>query len=58
MYIRNSGVAHAPLSILDTMKTRFMKPPQNDFRLVGPIEFPPIALVPSRSHGYMVMLAQ
>ena len=35
MYIRNSGVAQAPLSMLDTMNTRLMKPPQNDLRFVG-----------------------
>mgnify|MGYP003418782574 CR=1 FL=1 len=58
MYIRNSGVAQAPLSMLETMNTRLMKPPQKDLRFVGPIELPPIGFVPSSSQGYMVMLAQ
>lgn len=35
MYIKNSGVAQAPLSILDTMNTIFTKPPQKLLRLVG-----------------------
>ncbi len=58
MYIRNSGVAHAPLSMLETMNTRFTNPPQNDLRFVGLVELPPIESVPFSSHGYMVMLAQ
>ena len=58
MYIRNSGVAQAPLSMLDTMNTIFTKPPQKDLRLVGALELPPIEIVPPVSQGYMVMLAQ
>ena len=56
--MRNSGVAQAPLSMLDTMKTMLTKPPQNDLRLVGAVELPPMASVPSSSQGYIVMLAQ
>ena len=51
-------MAQAPLSILDTMNTMLMKPPQNDLRLVGAVELPPMDLVPPMSHGYIVMLAQ
>ena len=58
MYMRNSGVAHAPDSMLDTMKTMLTKPPQKLLRLVGAVELPPMAMVPPMSHGYMVMLAQ
>ena len=58
MYIRNSGVAQAPLNILDTMNTRLAKPPQKDFRLVGLVELPPTGSVPLSSQGYIVMLAQ
>ncbi len=58
MYIKNSGVAQAPLNMLDTINTILIKPPQNDFKLVGAVEFPPIFAVPSSSHGYMVILAQ
>ena len=58
MYIRNSGVAQAPLSILDTINTILMNPPQKDFRLVGAVELPPTDAVPLISHGYMVILAQ
>lgn len=49
MYIRNSGVAHAPLSILDTINTMLINPPQKDFRLVGAVELPPTAVVPAIS---------
>ena len=58
MYIRNSGVAHAPLSMLDTMKTMLTKPPQNDLRFVGRFELPPMDNVPFNSHGYIVIEAQ
>ena len=58
MYIRNSGVAQAPLSIELTMNTMFTNPPQNDFRLVGAVELPPIDVVPPMSQGYIVMEAQ
>ena len=58
MYIRNSGVAQAPLSIELTMNTMLMNPPANDFRFVGAVELPPIANVPPMSQGYIVMLAQ
>ena len=58
MYIRNSGVAQAPLSIELTMNTILTKPPANDFRLVGAVELPPIAVVPPMSQGYIVMEAQ
>ena len=44
--------------MLDTMKTMFTNPPQNDFRLVGAVELPPMDVVPPISHGYMVMDAQ
>ena len=56
--MRNSGVAQAPLSMLETMNTMLMKPPQKDLRLVGAVELPPMGRVPSNSQGYMVMLAQ
>ena len=58
MYIRNSGVAQAPESIDETMKTMLTNPPQNDFRFVGLVELPPIEIVPPTSQGYIVMLAQ
>ena len=58
MYIKNSTVAQAPLSIELTMNTMLMKPPQKDFRLVGAEELPPMALVPLSNQGYMVMEAQ
>ncbi len=58
MYIRNSGVAQAPLSMLETMKTRLTKPPQKLFRFLAGVELPPTGMVPCRSQGYMVMLAQ
>ena len=51
-------MSHAPLSMLDTMNTMLTKPPQNDFRLVGAVEFPPIDTVPPISQGYIVMDAQ
>ena len=56
--MRNSGVAQAPLSMLETMNTMLTNPPQNDLRLVGAVEFPPIDIVPPMSQGYMVMDAQ
>ena len=56
--MRNSGVAHAPESMLDTMNTMLTNPPQNDLRLVGAVELPPIDMVPPMSQGYMVMEAQ
>ena len=58
MYIRNSGVAQAPASIEETMKTIFIKPPQKLFRFVGAVELPPIDVVPPINHGYIVMEAQ
>lgn len=58
MYIKNSGVAHAPLSILDTMKTILTNPPQKERRFVGAFELPPIEVVPPINQGYMVILAQ
>ena len=58
MYIRNSGVAQAPLSMLETMKTILTNPPQNDLRLVGREALPPMLWVPLSNHGYMVTLAQ
>ena len=58
MYIRNSGVAQAPESMELTMNTMLMNPPQNDFRLVGAVELPPMDIVPPMSQGYMVMEAQ
>jgi len=58
MYIKNSGVAHAPLNILDTMNTMLTNPPQKDFRLVGAVELPPTPTVPFINQGYMVILAQ
>ena len=58
MYIKNSGVAQAPLNMLDTINTILMKPPQKDFRLVGAVELPPTDMVPPISQGYMVILAQ
>ncbi len=58
MYIRNSGVAQAPLSIEETMNTMLTNPPANDLRLVGALELPPIEMVPPMSHGYIVMEAQ
>ncbi len=58
MYIRNSGVAQAPDSIDETMNTMLTKPPQNDFRLVGRVELPPMASVPFNNHGYIVIEAQ
>ena len=58
MYIRNSGVAQAPLSIDETMNTMFTNPPQNDLRLVGAVELPPMLVVPPISQGYIVMEAQ
>ena len=51
-------MAQAPLSIELTMNTMFTKPPQNDLRLVGAVELPPIDAVPPMSHGYIVMDAQ
>ena len=51
-------MAHAPLSMLDTINTMFTKPPQNDLRLVGAVELPPIDVVPPMSHGYIVIDAQ
>lgn len=54
----NSGVAQAPESMEETMNTMLTKPPQNDFRLVGSVELPPMLFVPAKSHGYMVMEAQ
>ena len=56
--MRNSGVAHAPDNIDETMNTMLMKPPQKALRLVGCVALPPIDFVPPSSHGYMVMLAQ
>ena len=44
--------------MLETIKTMFTKPPQNDLRLVGAVELPPMGIVPSNSQGYIVMLAQ
>ena len=58
MYIRNSGVAQAPESIDETMKTMLTKPPQKDLRLVGRVELPPIEVVPLSSHGNIVIEAQ
>jgi|GEM_PF-3445924 hypothetical protein len=58
MYIRNSGVAQAPESIDETMKTMLTNPPQNDLRLVGRVELPPTDSVPPSSHGYIVIEAQ
>lgn len=58
MYMRNSGVAHAPASMLETMNTMLMNPPQKLFRLVGAVELPPMDVVPPMSHGYMVIEAQ
>ena len=58
MYIKNSGVAQAPASIDETMKTMFINPPQKLFRFVGAVEFPPIEVVPPISHGYIVIEAQ
>ena len=58
MYMRNSTVAMAPLSMELTMNTILMNPPQKDFRLVGAVELPPIDFVPLSNHGYMVMEAQ
>ena len=58
MYIRNSGVAQAPESIDDTMKTMLTNPPQNDLRFVGRVELPPTDSVPFSSHGYIVIEAQ
>ncbi len=40
------------------MKTMLTKPPQNDFRLVGRVELPPMASVPFNNHGYIVIEAQ
>ena len=40
------------------MKTMLMNPPQNDFRLVGAVELPPIDVVPPMSQGYIVIEAQ
>ena len=56
--MRNSGVAHAPDSMELTMNTMLTKPPQNDFRLVGAVELPPMPVVPPISQGYIVMEAQ
>ena len=56
--MRNSGVAQAPLSMLDTMNTMLTKPPQKLLRLVGAAELPPMLRVPSSSQGYIVMEAQ
>ena len=58
MYIRNSGVAQAPASMDDTMKTMLINPPQKLLRLVGAVELPPMDVVPPMSHGYMVIEAQ
>ena len=58
MYMRNSGVAQAPESIDETMKTMLTKPPQKDLRLVGRVELPPMESVPPSSHGYIVIEAQ
>ncbi len=58
MYIRNSGVAQAPLNIELTINTMLTKPPANDFMLVGAVELPPIATVPPINQGYMVIEAQ
>ena len=44
--------------MLDTMKTILTKPPQNDLRLVGAVELPPMDFVPPSSHGYIVIEAQ
>ena len=44
--------------MLDTMNTKLMNPPQNDLRLVGLVELPPIICVPCNNHGYIVILAQ
>ena len=46
------------MSVEETMNTMLTKPPQNDFRLVGSVELPPMLFVPAKSHGYMVMEAQ
>ena len=58
MYIKNSTVAMAPLSMELTMNTMLMNPPQNDLRLVGAVELPPMDFVPLSNHGYIVMEAQ
>ena len=58
MYIKNSGVAQAPESIELTMNTMLTNPPQNDFKLVGAVELPPMSLVPLSNHGYIVIEAQ
>ena len=58
MYIRNSGVAQAPDNMEETINTILTKPPQKLFKLVGAVELPPMFIVPLRSHGYIVMLAQ
>ena len=51
-------MAIAPLNMELTMKTILINPPQNDLRLVGAVELPPMLLVPLSSHGYIVMEAQ
>ena len=56
--MRNSGVAQAPESIDETMKTMLTNPPQNDLRFVGRVEFPPMEIVPPSSQGYIVIEAQ
>ena len=48
----------APLSMELTMNTMLMNPPQNDLRLVGAVELPPMDFVPLSNHGYIVMEAQ
>ena len=51
-------MAQAPLSMDETINTMFTKPPQNDFRLVGAVELPPMSRVPLSSQGYIVIDAQ
>ena len=58
MYMRNSGVAQAPESMDETMNTMLTKPPQNDLRLEGAVELPPMSFVPLSSQGYIVIDAQ
>ena len=48
------------LDIAETVLERAtcLRRPQNDLRLVGRVELPPIESVPLSSQGYIVMLAQ
>ena len=51
-------MAQAPASMLLTMNTMLMNPPQKLLRFVGAVELPPMLVVPPMSQGYIVIEAQ